>query len=94
MKDIELAKKIMMEEKQSLVIVKNGIVIVKSDMFGIKPLYLAVKDNKNLLQGASSADRSNHNFVQHLSNNTKTQKICLKTNFKFPKLLTIIDVDE
>lgn len=57
MKDIELAKKIMEDEQQSLVIVKDGKVIVKSDMFGIKPLYLAVKEKRELLEKASVADK-------------------------------------
>ncbi len=57
MKDIELARKIMEDEQQSLVIVKDGKIIIKSDMFGIKPLYLAVKEKKELLKEASVADK-------------------------------------
>ena len=57
MKDIELARKIMNDEQRSLVIVKDGNVIIASDMFGIKPLYLAVKEKKELLKESAVADK-------------------------------------
>lgn len=57
MKDIELAKKLLDNEKKALVIVKDGRVLYSSDGKGIKPIYTALKDFKDELKGASVADK-------------------------------------
>lgn len=57
MKDIEIAKDLLLKENLSLVVVKDGEVVFKSDDRGIKPLYTAVKENKESLKGSSIADK-------------------------------------
>ena len=57
MKDIELAKKILYDENQKLVLVKDEIVIFKSQDRGIKPMYILATEMKDKAQGASIADR-------------------------------------
>lgn len=57
MKDIELAKKILHDENQKLVVVKDGIVIFKSQDRGIKPMYILATELKDKSQGSSIADR-------------------------------------
>lgn len=57
MKDIELAKKLLDNEKKALVIVKDGRVLYSSDGRGIKPIYTALKEFKVELKGASIADK-------------------------------------
>ncbi|MBV1757009.1 MAG: DUF1893 domain-containing protein [Dethiosulfatibacter sp.] len=57
MKDIDIAKTVLSTEKQSLVIVKNGQIIYKSDRRGIYPLYMAVKECGPELEDASAADK-------------------------------------
>ncbi|RVU55505.1 DUF1893 domain-containing protein [Anaerosphaera multitolerans] len=57
MRDICLAKKIFKNENLSLVVVKNGKVLFKSKDRGIKPLYLAVTERREVLEGASVVDK-------------------------------------
>jgi len=57
MKDIELAKKLLNDEEKALVIVKDGKVLYSSEGKGIKPLYLALIELKDQLQGSSVADK-------------------------------------
>lgn len=57
MRDIDIAKSLLLEEKLALVAVKDGNVIYKSKDRGIKPLYTAYKEMKNSLKGASIADK-------------------------------------
>lgn len=57
MRDIELAKKILYDENQKLVVVKDGIVIFKSQDRGIKPMYILATELKDKSQGSSIADR-------------------------------------
>lgn len=55
--DIEIAKKILFEEDLKICIVKNKEVIYKSIKRGIYPMYDAVINQFNELEGASVADR-------------------------------------
>lgn len=57
MKDVELAKNILYDENQKLVVVKNGEIIFKSKDRGIKPMYILSTDMKVETKGASIADR-------------------------------------
>ncbi len=57
MKDIDLAKQILKEENQSLVVVKNGEVLYKSRDRGIKPMYSITKEMKEEVNGSSIADK-------------------------------------
>ncbi len=57
MKDIDLAKQILKEENQSLVVVKNGEVLYKSRDRGIKPMYSITKEMKEEVHGSSIADK-------------------------------------
>ena len=57
MKDIELAKKVLYEENQKLVVVKNERVIFKSQDRGIKPMYILATEMKDNAHSASIADR-------------------------------------
>ncbi|HBH13732.1 MAG TPA: DUF1893 domain-containing protein [Clostridiales bacterium] len=57
MSDLDIAKTTLKTEKLSLVIVKNGQIIYKSDKRGIYPLYMAVKENGSRLEGATAADK-------------------------------------
>lgn len=57
MKDIDIAVELLEKEKLALAIVKEGKVIFSSSDKGIKPLYTAVKEQKNELEGSSVADR-------------------------------------
>lgn len=57
MEDIKIAKKILLEENMTLVIVKNEKVIYKSKEKGIKPLYIAVTTLKETIKGSCAADR-------------------------------------
>jgi len=57
MKDIEIAVELLEKEKLALAIVRDGRVIFSSSDKGIKPLYTAVKEQKNELEGSSVADR-------------------------------------
>ncbi|CAK7084876.1 DUF1893 domain-containing protein [Tissierella sp.] len=57
MKDIEIAKKLLIEEDQALVAVKNGEVVFKSKDKGIKPMYIIATEMKAKVYEASLADR-------------------------------------
>lgn len=57
MKDLELAKKILYEEDQSLVVVKNGQVIYKSKDRGIKPMLTLTNEFKEQAYASSIADK-------------------------------------
>jgi hypothetical protein len=57
LKDINIAKKLLIEENLALVVVKNGEVIFKSMEKGIKPMYILATEMKVEAQGASLADR-------------------------------------
>lgn len=58
MKDIEIAKDLLTKEHLALVIVKQGEVIFKSNEKGITPLYTAVNEIKESMNGASVADKA------------------------------------
>lgn len=57
MKDIDVAVELLEKEKLALAIVKDGKVIFTSSDKGIKPLYTAVKEQKEELENSSVADR-------------------------------------
>ncbi len=57
LKDIELAKRILIDEECALVAVKNGEVIFKSMEKGIKPMYILATEKKDLMEDASIADK-------------------------------------
>lgn len=57
MKDLELAKGILEEENQSLVVVKDGEVIYKSRDRGIKPMLSITNELKEQAKGSSIADK-------------------------------------
>lgn len=57
MKDIEIAKNILVNEKKAIVIVKEGRVIFSSEGRGIKPIYTALNELKDALHGSSVADK-------------------------------------
>lgn len=57
MKDIELAKNVLDNEKKAIVIVKDKRVIFSSEGRGIKPMYTALNELKDELQGSSAADK-------------------------------------
>lgn len=57
MKDIDIAVELLEKEKLALAIVKDGKVIFTSSDKGIKPLYTAVKEQKEELENSSVADR-------------------------------------
>lgn len=57
MDDLDIAKTTLTTEKISLVIVKDGQIIYKSDRRGIYPLYMAVKECGPEMEGASAADK-------------------------------------
>lgn len=52
-----MAKKILYDENQKLVVVKDGIVIYKSQDRGIKPMYKLAIEMKDRAHGSSIADR-------------------------------------
>lgn len=57
MKDIELAKRLLKEEDLAIAIVKEGNILFSSKEKGIKPMYTAVNEIKENLEGSSIADR-------------------------------------
>ncbi len=57
MKDIILAKELLEKEDYALVLVKEGKVLFTSRERGIKPMYILVKEMKEISEGASIADR-------------------------------------
>ncbi len=57
MKDIELAKNLLDNDDKAIVIVKDGKVIFTSEGRGIKPIYTALNEFKEELEGSSVADK-------------------------------------
>lgn len=57
MKDIQLAKKILYDENQKLVVVKDGIIIYKSQDRGIKPMFILATEMPDRAKTSSIADR-------------------------------------
>lgn len=57
MKDLGLAKEILEKEELTLAIVKDGECIYKSKKRGIYPLFMAVRDMKDKMKGASATDK-------------------------------------
>ncbi|EOD00285.1 DUF1893 domain-containing protein [Caldisalinibacter kiritimatiensis] len=57
MKDIEIAKSLLKEEDLAIAIVKDGKVLFSSREKGIKPMYMAVSELKENLEGSSVADK-------------------------------------
>ena len=57
MKDIEIAKKYLKEEKLTLAVVKNGELIFKSKDKGIKPMYILATEMKQIAKNAAIADK-------------------------------------
>lgn len=57
MKDIEIAKNLLIKEDYTLVVVKDGNVLFTSTERGIKPMYELVKNMKAEVKGASIADK-------------------------------------
>ena len=57
MKDIEIAKKYLVEGNLAIAVVKNGKLIFKSQEKGIKPMYILATESKGILKGASIADK-------------------------------------
>jgi hypothetical protein len=56
-KDIEIAKKILLEENLTLVVVKDGKLVFKSRDKGIKPIFTLATEMKELANGGSLADK-------------------------------------
>jgi hypothetical protein len=57
MKDLELAEKIIEEKSLTLVVVKEGNILFTSADRGIEPIYTAVTNFKEGLEGSGVADR-------------------------------------
>lgn len=57
MKDVDIAKELLGKEKLALAIVKDGKLVFSSYERGIKPLYTAVEQLKDELEGSSVADK-------------------------------------
>lgn len=57
MADIDIAKDILDRENNSIAIVKNGNLIFSSKERGIKPIYMALKEQGAALKGSSVADK-------------------------------------
>lgn len=57
MKDIELAKNVLYNENQKLVLVKDGEVVFKSKDRGIKPMYILATEMKDRAMEGAIADR-------------------------------------
>lgn len=57
MKNIEIAKKYLLENNLSLVIVKNGKVVVQENDRGIKPLFISILEKKEEIDGGVLADK-------------------------------------
>jgi hypothetical protein len=57
MKDIDMAKEFLENEKLALAIVKDGKLVFSSTGIGIKPLFTAVEQLKDELEGSSVADK-------------------------------------
>lgn len=57
MKDIEIAKHLLVEKDYTLVVVRSGQVIFTSKEKGIKPMYKLVKQMKDISKEAAIADK-------------------------------------
>lgn len=57
MKDLDIAKELLENEDLTLAIVRDGECIYKSKKRGIYPLYIAIRDMKESMCGASAADK-------------------------------------
>ena len=57
MRDIETARKLLLEENLTIVLVKQGEVFYKSKERGIKPLYIAFTTKNDEMLGCSAADK-------------------------------------
>ena len=57
MTDIQLAKKILEDKDQKIVVIKNGQVVFKSVDKGIKSMYYLAKNMREELKGSSLADK-------------------------------------
>lgn len=57
MNNLKIAREIMYNENQKIVIVNNGEVIYKSESFGIKPLFIAYNSILPQMKGSSCADK-------------------------------------
>jgi hypothetical protein len=57
MNDLNLAKEILEKEELTLAVVKDGECVLKSKKRGIYPLFIAVRDIKDKMDGASAADK-------------------------------------
>jgi hypothetical protein len=57
MNDLNLAKELLEKEELTLAVVKDGECIFRSKKRGIYPLYIAVRDIKDKMDGASAADK-------------------------------------
>ncbi len=57
MRDIELAKRTLKDEDLNLVVVNDGRVVFSSESPGVKGLLEAIENFRNLVSGASAADR-------------------------------------
>lgn len=57
MKDINLAKEILLNENLALIMVKDGHIIYKSKDRGIRPLFTAYEEMGNSFEGAALADK-------------------------------------
>lgn len=57
MKDVEIAKKYLEQENLTIAVVKNGVLLFKSQSKGIKPMYTLATEKKEISEGASIADR-------------------------------------
>ena len=57
MDNLNLARELLLNENLKIVVYKNNELVYKDDHFGIKPLYNAFLNYKNLMEDASCADR-------------------------------------
>lgn len=78
-KDLLLAKEILEKEKLSLVFVKDGKIIFKSDKKGIRPILEAYNEKKDLLKDSFLADkvvgRAALSFIEELGVKSFIQKL-------------------
>lgn len=57
MRDLKIAKEILEKDNLTLAIVKDGECFFKSKERGIKPLYIALMNHEDKIDGASAADK-------------------------------------
>ena len=57
MKDIEIARQLLVEENLTLALVKDGQAVYKSKEKGIKPMFILATEMKEEARGASVADK-------------------------------------